>query len=151
MTTSSDSATSRATLPEETTPRSGDRLHRARPWTLLAFRCVVAVIFLLHPIESLGLLSGETPPTTMMAISVVEIALISLVVIGLYARAAAFLLSGMMAFAFFVIHLPNGWNWLENGGEPPALYCWVFLLLFVLGPGPLSLDRRRAGPAAVAV
>ena len=49
----------------------------------------------------------------------------------------------MMAFAFFVIHLPNGWNWLDNGGEPPALYSWVFLLLFVLGPGPISLDRRR--------
>jgi putative oxidoreductase len=126
---------------------AGSRFLRARPWVLLAFRCAVAVLFLLHPVESAGLLSGEAPTGMMLAISVVEIALIALVVLGLYARIAAFLLSGMMAFAFFVVHLPNGWNWLDNGGEPPALYCWVFLLLFVLGPGPISLDRRRARPS----
>ena len=36
--------------------------------------------------------------------------LVSLVALGLYARAAAFLLSGMMAFAFFFVHVPQGWN-----------------------------------------
>jgi putative oxidoreductase len=118
-------------------------LVRAQPWTLLAFRCAVAALFVLHPLTSLGLLGGESWGGFMVAVSVVEIVLIALVAVGFHARAAAFLLSGMMAFAFFVIHLPNGWNWLDNGGEPPALYSWVFLLLFVLGPGPISLDRRR--------
>ena len=117
-------------------------LVRAQPWTLLAFRCAVAVLFVLHPLASLGLLGGESWGGFMVAVSVVEIVLVVLVAAGFHARAAAFLLSGTMAFAFFVIHLPNGWNWLDNGGEPPALYNWVFLLLFVLGPGPISLDRR---------
>jgi putative oxidoreductase len=118
-------------------------LVRAQPWTLLAFRCAVAVLFVLHPLTSLGLVGGESWGGFLVAVSVVEIVLIVLVVVGFHARIAAFLLSGMMAFAFFFVHLPNGWNWLDNGGEPPALYCWVFLLLFVLGPGPISLDRRR--------
>jgi putative oxidoreductase len=118
-------------------------LVRAQPWTLLAFRCAVAVLFVLHPLTSLGLLGGESWGGFLVEVSVVEIVLIVLVAVGFYARAAAFLLSGMMAFAFFVVHLPNGWNWLDNGGEPPALYSWVFLLLFVLGPGPISLDGRR--------
>jgi putative oxidoreductase len=120
-----------------------ESLVRAQPWTLLAFRCAVAVLFVLHPLTSLGLLGGEFRGGFMVAVSVVEIVLIVLVAVGFYARVAAFLLSGMMAFAFFVIHLPNGGSWLDNGGEPPALYSWVFLLLFVLGPGPISLDRRR--------
>lgn len=110
---------------------------------MLAFRCAVAVLFVLHPLTSLGLVGGESWGGFMVAVSVVEIVLIVLVAVGFHARVAAFLLSGMMAFAFFVVHLPNGWNWLDNGGEPPALYSWVFLLLFVLGPGPISLDRRR--------
>lgn len=124
------------------------RLTRVQPAILLAFRVVIAVLFVLHPVNVLGLLDGSNPGTAMAALSLVEILLIALVAVGLYARQAAFLLSGMMAFAFFVIHLPGGWNWMENGGETPALYCWVFLLLFVLGPGPLSLDQRRAASRA---
>jgi putative oxidoreductase len=127
-------------------PRSAPEfLVRAQPWTLLAFRCAVAALFVLHPLTSVGLVGGESWGGFMVAVSVVEIVLIALVAVGFHARVAAFLLSGMMAFAFFVIHLPNGWNWLDNGGEPPALYSWVFLLLFVLGPGPISLDGRRVG------
>ena len=124
------------------------RLAQARPWILLAFRCAVAVLFLLHPVEALGLLGGEAGPPFLVAVSAVEIVLIALVVAGFQARVAAFLLSGMMAFAFFVIHLPDGWNWLENGGEPPALYSWIFLLLAVLGPGAISIDGRRTGRQA---
>jgi putative oxidoreductase len=118
-------------------------LVRAQPWTLLAFRCAVAILFVLHPLTALGLLGGESWGGVMVAVSVVEITLIVLVAVGFHARVAAFLLSGMLAFAFFVMHLPDGWNWLDNGGEPAALYSWVFLLLFVIGPGPISLDRRR--------
>ena len=79
----------------------------------------------------------------MVAISAVEILCALFVALGLFARPAAFVLSGMMAFAYFVIHLPDGWNWLENGGEPAALYSWIFLLLAVLGPGPIAVARRR--------
>ncbi|MFC5139964.1 DoxX family protein [Actinomycetospora rhizophila] len=139
MTTSFETTAER----DSTTMRSGSLLRYARPGTLLAFRVAVTVLFLLHPIDMIGLLGGESPGGVMVAISVVEILAALLVAVGLFARPAAFLLSGMLAFAYFVIHLPDGWNWMENGGEPAALYSWIFLLLFVLGPGPLSLDRLR--------
>ncbi|MEJ2864738.1 DoxX family protein [Actinomycetospora flava] len=133
----------------DSSARRSDTLRYAQPAVLLAFRCVVTVLFLLHPVGMLGLLGGEAPGGVMVAISVVEIVCVLLVAVGLFARPAAFLLSGMLAFAYFVIHLPGGWNWMDNGGEPAALYSWIFLLLFVLGPGPLSLDgRRRRGAAA---
>jgi putative oxidoreductase len=131
-----------------TTAATPTTLTLLRPWALLAFRCSVTVLFLLHPVGALGVLDGSAPTAPMIAISAVEIVAVLLVAVGLYARTAAFVLSGMMAFAFFVVHLPAGWNWLDNGGEPAALYSWVFLLLVVLGPGPLSLDRRRTGQAA---
>ncbi|MEJ2890517.1 DoxX family protein [Actinomycetospora aeridis] len=122
----------------------------ARAAAMLAFRCAVCLLFVLHPISALGLVDGSVAPVPVAIASGVEILGALLVAVGLFTRPAAFLLSGMMAFAFFVVHLPGGWNWLENGGEPAALYSWVFLLLFVLGPGPLSLDRRR-GRATAAV
>jgi putative oxidoreductase len=102
----------------------------------------VAALFVLHPLDSLGVLGGPAPAGPTSAIFVVEICLVALVALGLQARIAAFLLSGMMAFAFFFVHLPDGWNWLENGGEPAALYSWIFLLVAVIGPGPLSLGLR---------
>ena len=151
MATSTSSTPTRNDVRPEGTARStaeAGRLARAQPAVLLAFRVVVAVLFVLHPINMLGLLDGSDPEPAMAALSLVEILLVTLVAAGLFARQAAFLLSGMMAFAFFVMHLPGGWNWLENGGEAPALYCWIFLLLFVLGPGPLSLDQRRTGRGA---
>lgn len=146
MVTSTSSTTARNDVrPEAIATDVPGRLDRARPAILLAFRIVVAVLFALHPVNTLGLLDGSDPEVAMAALSLVEILLVALVAVGLFARQAAFLLSGMMAFAFFVMHLPGGWNWLENGGEAPALYCWIFFLLFVLGPGPLSLDQHRAG------
>lgn len=143
-TTAAD-ATPTADLPSADT-RAG-LLARVRPATLLAFRLVVAVLFVLHPVSMLGLLDGSNPPLFMAVVSLVEIVLVALVAAGLFARPAAFLLSGMLAYAFFAVHLPGGWNWMENGGEPAALYSWIFLLLCVLGPGPLSLGGRRAQPA----
>lgn len=151
MATSTSSTTTRDDVRPQGAARDAEgagRLVRAQPAVLLAFRLVVAVLFVLHPVNTLGLLDGSDPEPAMAALSLVEILLVTLVAVGLFARQAAFLLSGMMAFAFFVIHLPGGWNWLDNGGEAPALYCWIFLLLFVLGPGPLSLDRRRTSRGA---
>jgi putative oxidoreductase len=73
---------------------------------------------------------------------------------GLYTRATAFVLSGMMAVAYFMAHAPQG-NVLApmlNGGELAALYSFIFLLFAVTGAGALSLDERkhRAATAALA-
>jgi putative oxidoreductase len=65
----------------------------------------------------------------------------ALVVIGLFTRPAAFLLSGMTAVAYFYAHAPRGFFPLLNAGELAALYCFVFLYLVAAGGGAWSIDR----------
>ncbi len=65
----------------------------------------------------------------------------ALVCVGLYTRIAAFIMSGEMAFAYFMSHAPRNSFPLVNGGDAAILYCFVFLYLFVVGGGEWSLDR----------
>jgi putative oxidoreductase len=67
-----------------------------------------------------------------------------LLLIGLMSRPVAFLLSGLMAFAYFIAHAPRGFWPILNGGELAAMYCFVFLYLSVAGGGEWSIDRLRA-------
>ncbi len=70
-----------------------------------------------------------------------------LLLLGLFTRATAFILSGEMAVAYFMAHAPRGFFPLLNGGEAAIFYCFAFLYLSVAGGGPWSLDsarRRRA-------
>jgi putative oxidoreductase len=67
-----------------------------------------------------------------------------LIMVGLFTRAVAFVLSGEMAFAYFIAHAPQG-NFLSpslNQGEPAVLYCFIFLFFAAAGPGAWSLDAR---------
>ena len=66
-----------------------------------------------------------------------------LLVIGLFTRPVAFLLSGMTAVAYFYAHAPQGFFPLLNGGELAVLYCFVFLFLSAAGGGAWSVDRLR--------
>ena len=66
-----------------------------------------------------------------------------LIILGLFTRPTAFILSGMTAFAYFIAHGPRGFYPILNGGELAALYCFVFLYLAAAGPGPWSLDAGR--------
>jgi putative oxidoreductase len=71
-----------------------------------------------------------------------------LLLVGLFARAVAFLLSGSMAFAYFIAHGSNGFFPVLNHGEPAMLYRFLFLYTSAAGPGVWSLDalqERRAG------
>ncbi|ABE63646.1 DoxX [Nitrobacter hamburgensis X14] len=65
----------------------------------------------------------------------------ALLVIGLFTRAAAFIASGMTAVAYFMVHAPQNFMPIVNGGELAALYCFVFFYLVFAGGGPVSLDR----------
>ena len=65
----------------------------------------------------------------------------ALLVVGLFTRPVAFILSGMMAVAYFMVHAPQNFFPILNGGELAVLYCFVFLFLFVAGGGSWSLDR----------
>jgi putative oxidoreductase len=66
--------------------------------------------------------------------------------VGLFTRPAAFVMSGLMAFAYFIAHAPQGFWPLVNRGELAALYCFVFLYFAAAGGGPWSLDHRLRGP-----
>ena len=65
-----------------------------------------------------------------------------LITIGLFTRPVAFVLSGFMAFAYFMAHLPMSFFPAINLGEPAILYCFIFLYLAATGPGPWSVDRK---------
>jgi putative oxidoreductase len=67
-----------------------------------------------------------------------------LIVIGLFTRPVAFILSGFMAAAYFMAHLPQGFWPILNQGELAVLYCFVFLWLAVAGSGPYSVDGNRS-------
>ncbi len=66
-----------------------------------------------------------------------------LIILGLFTRSTAFILSGMTAFAYFIAHAPRGFYPILNGGELAALYCFVFLYIAAAGPGPWSIDAAR--------
>ena len=72
-----------------------------------------------------------------------------LATVGLFTRPTAFVLSGMMAVAYFQFHAPQGFWPATNGGMAAALYCFVWLFFSAAGAGPWSLDAllaaRRAG------
>lgn len=74
-----------------------------------------------------------------------------LIVLGLFTRPVAFILSGEMAFAYFMSHAPRNFFPLLNGGDPPILYCFIFLYFFVAGAGVWSLDQLRAQETSAGV
>ena len=67
----------------------------------------------------------------------------ALIIIGLYTRTTAFVLSGMMAVAYFMAHASQNFFPILNGGELPIMFCFVFLFLATAGAGPYSLDANR--------
>lgn len=66
----------------------------------------------------------------------------ALLFVGLFSRPVAFLLSGLMAFAYWLAHAPQSPFPVLNGGDAAILYCFVFLYIFFAGPGPWSLDAK---------
>ena len=65
-----------------------------------------------------------------------------LLLVGLFSRPVAFILSGEMAAAYFMGHAGSGLFPVLNGGESAMLFCWVFLYIAAAGPGPISVDRQ---------
>lgn len=66
-----------------------------------------------------------------------------LIVIGLFTRPTAFVLSGLMAFAYFIAHSPTAFWPLLNGGELAIMFSFVFLYISAAGAGPWSIDHLR--------
>jgi putative oxidoreductase len=85
--------------------------------------------------------SGIPPFSLIWFAGLLELVGGALLVVGLFTRLAAFILSGEMAFAYFMEHAPQGFYPALNDGLPAVLFCFVFLYLSAAGGGAWSLDR----------
>ena len=129
-----------------------DQLHRLAPYLLSILRIVAGLLFLEHGLSKLFGFpqSGHLPEFLSLIWFAGAIELVGgiLVALGLFTRAAAFVMSGEMAFAYFMSHAPRDFYPIINGGDAAILYCFLFLFLAFAGAGPLSLDallwRKRA-------
>jgi putative oxidoreductase len=119
--------------------------------TLAILRVMAGLMLMQHGAQKLlGLLGGEVAPvlTRGWVAGWLELVLGALLVLGLCTRIAAFILSGELAFAYFLVHAGKGFWPVMNRGELAALYCFVFLYLSARGGGLYSLDAllaRRPG------
>jgi len=122
----------------------GAALEQYRPYVLSILRIMTALLFLQHGMAKVfGFPShGEMPvfSTPEWFAGRIELVGSTLVAFGLFTRPVAFILSGEMAFAYFMSHRPRSFFPLLNGGEAAILFCFVFLYLVFAGGGPLSLD-----------
>ncbi len=78
---------------------------------------------------------------------ILELVLGALVTVGLFTRPAAFILSGLMACAYFLAHAGQNFFPILNGGTLAVVFCFAFLYIAAAGPGPWSLDaimRKKA-------
>lgn len=122
-------------------------LDRWRSQLLSVLRIMSALLILQHgTIKHLNFPTGSMNDTAITSLSgiagLIELVGGVLLLIGLFTRPAAFLLSGMTAAAYFMAHASRGFFPILNGGELAVLYCFVFLFLAAAGGGPWSLDRK---------
>ena len=121
-----------------------DTLAAWQPRFLSVLRIVSAFIFLLHGTQKLiGIPPTERAVELFSLIwfaGVIEIVCGLAIIVGFQTRAAAFLASGTMAFAYWLAHAPRDLYPTNNGGDAAILYCFIFLYLVFAGPGPWSLD-----------
>ncbi|THD80785.1 MAG: DoxX family protein [Phenylobacterium sp.] len=118
------------------------------PRVLSLLRIIAGLLFIEHGLMKLIHFPGpqqgapDPLPPLMMAAALIEIVGGGLITLGLFTRAAAFICSGEMAVAYFMVHAKQGfWPGLNQGGEA-ILYCFLFLYLAFAGGGEWSLDAQ---------
>lgn len=118
------------------------------PRALSVLRIVTAFLFMMHGSAKLLHVPHQAMFDNLQLVSlmglqgVLELVGGALLLIGLFSRPVAFLLCGDMAVAYFMAHWPKNWLPLLNGGDDAVLFCFVFLYLWLAGPGPWSVDAR---------
>lgn len=121
------------------------------PRVLSIVRMASALIFFAHGSAKLfGFPPSNFSPEALSLLwvaGVLEVVGGALLFVGLFTRPVAFVLSGMMAVAYWMAHAPKSFHPLVNGGDAAILYCFIFLYIAFAGGGPWSLDammRRKA-------
>lgn len=126
------------------------------PYLLSIFRVVAAFLFVQYGSAKLLAFPGAVMPgggTAPLAslpgvAGVLESAGGALLLVGLFTRPVAFLLSGEMAVAYFIGHAPHGFWPVLNQGSPAILFCFLWLYFSAAGPGPWSIDARGGSKGA---
>jgi putative oxidoreductase len=122
-------------------------LDRFAPQFLSVLRIVAGLLFFLHgPQKLFGFPpSPMSPPFFSIygVAAILELVGGLMIMVGFFTRPVAFVMSGLMAFAYFLSHAPRSFFPTSNGGDAAILYCFLFLYLVFAGPGPWSLDARK--------
>ncbi|MFZ0844330.1 MAG: DoxX family protein [Pseudolabrys sp.] len=127
-------------------------LTRWSPQLLSVLRIISALLFLAHgtakffQFPHVSMYDGMALMSPGGIAGVIELVGGALLAVGLFSRIAAFIMSGEMAAAYFMVHAPQGFHPQLNHGELAIMYCFAFLYIAAAGPGPWSLDalRKRA-------
>jgi len=138
-----------------TSPTVAERWRSWTPYLLSVLRIVAAFLFIqfgtakLYGFPAPIMPGGGTAPfgTLVWWASIFETYGGTLLLLGLFTRPVAFVLSGEMAVAYFHGHAPQGFWPVLNQGHPAVQFCFLFLYLSAAGAGPWSLDalRNRVG------
>lgn len=127
-------------------------LKQNETYALAALRIMAALLFFAHGSQKIfSFPTAEFMPQAFSLLwigGVLEMAGGALLALGLFTRPTAFLMSGMMAVAYFLFHAPQSFYPALNGGDAAILFSFVFLFLTFAGPGALSLDARRNSASA---
>ena len=122
---------------------------RWQPQALAILRIITGLLFMAHGLVKVfgwpeGAEPGQQQLATLMGVGgVLELVGGALIVIGLFTRPTAFVLSGMMAVAYWMFHAPSNFLPILNGGDAAILFCFIFLYFVTSGPGAWSLDGAR--------
>jgi putative oxidoreductase len=119
-------------------------LARYEPYAYALLRIVAGLLFACHGLQKLTGAFGGNQVALMSQFGlagVIELFGGLLVAIGLFTTPVAFICSGEMAVAYFQVHFPRAFWPIQNGGEPAALYCFIFLFISTHGPGRWSMRR----------
>jgi putative oxidoreductase len=108
-------------------------------------RVVAGLMFALHGAAKILGLGGQKVPLASLfgAAGLIELVGGLLIALGLFTSVAAFIASGEMAVAYFMVHAPQGLHPVANKGELAALYCFLFLYMAARGSGRYSVDASR--------
>jgi putative oxidoreductase len=124
------------------------------PRALAVLRIMTALLFIEHGTQKYFMFpASEYFPEPVAVFSLMglagflEIVGGALILIGLFTRPVAFVLSGFMAAAYFMGHAPQGFFPVNNMGEAAILFCFIYLYLVFAGPGAWSVDSARAKAA----
>ncbi len=132
-------------------PNPVSRWRSSAPYLLSVLRIMAAFLFIqvgtakLFAFPAAIMPGGGTAPVTSLPgiAGVLETFGGLLLLVGLFTRPVAFILSGEMAVAYLYGHAPNGFWPVLNLGTDAVFYCFLWLYLSAVGPGPWSLDARR--------